>query len=419
MVREVLTLETRELKLGVTSSRLSSVRSRSERETAVRVYDDGRVGTASGVGDVSVDALTDQARDALSLGIPYAPLPGAERALSASHSGAEMGLSDLRELTESLLVRLRELYPKLVLSEGVSHTRRAFSLRNDQGLDLSYDLSNTAAVFLVKERGSANIIDSFAFAEGTELTLETALADIRSKLDKHDELAPAPRGRTRVIFASTAPHAGGALLQLFERGCLARPYATGSSIFSGRIGDTSRPFHPAFRLVDARDPAGGRVCPFDAEGVVRTDLGLSLDLDLVRDGALRNVATDKRDALRFGLPATGSATGPLEALPISGFSSLTVAPTAPTLAHLLDGEEGVLVWMSAGGDVTATGDIALPAQVAFRLSPDGAITHRLEGAIFTGNLFEVFGEGFIGSSEETVTPRSDDRWLAAYMMAQG
>ena len=65
MVREVLTLETRELKLGVTGSRLSSVRSRSERETAVRVYDDGRVGTASGVGDVSLDALTDQARDAL------------------------------------------------------------------------------------------------------------------------------------------------------------------------------------------------------------------------------------------------------------------------------------------------------------------------------------------------------------------
>jgi len=415
MVREVLTLETRELKLGVIGSRVASVRSRGERESAVRVYDDGRVGTASAVGDVSVDALTEQARDALSLGIPYAPEPSRERSLRVSHEGAAMSLASLVDFTEALLVPLRADYPELIFSEGVTHRTQAFSLRNDQGLDLAYSRSTTTAVFLIKERGSANIIDSLAVTEGPDLTVENTLASLRPKLDNHSNRAPSPSGRTRVVFAGTAPHAGGALLQLFERGCLARGYATGSSIFSGRIGDTSRPFHPDFRLVDSRDAARLRVCPFDMEGVVRD----TPDLDIIRGGALRNVAASKRDALQFGLPATGSGIGDLDQLPNSGFSRLMVAPTAPTLAALLDGEPGVLVWLAAGGDVTPAGDVALPVQVSFQLDPEGNITHRLGGATFTGSVFDLFGDDFVGASEEAVEPQSDDRWLVTHMQAHG
>ena len=53
MNREILTREVREVKLGVHGSRLASVRSRSERETAVRVFSEGRVGTASAVGAIT------------------------------------------------------------------------------------------------------------------------------------------------------------------------------------------------------------------------------------------------------------------------------------------------------------------------------------------------------------------------------
>jgi PmbA protein len=417
MVREILTLEHRSLKLGVVNSQIASVRTQDEVERAVRVYDGGAVGTASAAGAVSLDTLTDQARAALSLGIPYPPEPSADASVSASHAGPEVALDELVGFTEDLLARLTAEFPDFILSQGVTHTRRAFTLQNDLGLDLRYEGSSTSVVLVVKERGSANIIDTFVFADSPELGardgVDALLEVLRPALLAHSREQPAPSGRVPVVFASMAGHAGGPLLQLFQTDCTARSYATGSSLFSGKLNDPARPFHPDFHLADTRDAAAFRVCPFDMEGVVRARPAL----DIVRDGAVRNIAANKRDALRYDLPPTGSAVGALDELPSTGLAQLAITPTAPDLAALLGGREGLLVWFSAGGDVTRTGDISLPVQVAFKVAPDGQLLGRVPGLTLTGNLFKVFGEDYVGATEEKVDRYSEENFLVTHMTA--
>jgi len=412
MEREVVTLERRGIKIGLVNSRIASVRTSSERETAARVFDGQHLGVASALGEVSLDALTARARDALAFGIPYPVEPSGPQVLSASHEGPIYDVQGLVDFTEAILAPLREEFPGFVLSQGVEQKVDAITITNDRGLDLSFREVSTSAVFVVKEKGSPNIIDTFFAVESPELDAGAALDEARASLSAWQRDAGAlPTGRQKIVFRGIGGESGGDLVRLFRTDCTARPYATGASIFSGKLGDTSRPFHPALRLYDSRDASRLRICPFDIEGTVRE----APDLDIVRDGAVRNVAACKRDAARYGLPATGSAAGGLGGLPDSALIRLVVESTADELAELLGGEPGVLVWFAVGGDVTRAGDLAMPVPVALRVNADGSIAGRLPTCTLTGNLFEVFGADFVGASASPYDPWAQEGYVVTHM----
>ncbi|MGB0637773.1 MAG: metallopeptidase TldD-related protein [Myxococcota bacterium] len=409
--REIIEAHSSSIKLGVVNSQIASVRTQVENETAVRVYKDDCVGVASAVGDADLEALTQSATDALIFEIPYPVAPESDRVLSTRHEGTERNVSGLVSVAEEVLDALRTDFPNFVFSHGVEQNKVGWRIHNEIGLMLDYQRITTQVAFVAKEKGSGNIIDTFVGVEGPTLDVDGMLTEFRSHLSAYAESRPARTGRQRVIFPGLAGMASAGLFQMLRSDLSATSYAQGASLFEGKVGDGRAWFSDKLDLFDCRDPELQRVCPFDMEGVVRD----SLNLDIVNGGRLMNIAASKRDAERYGLPSTGTAVGGVSQLPVSGFGALGGRATAPKLADLLDDDGGLLVWFVAGGDTTRTGDMAFPAMVVLEVDAAGRPIGRVPGCTLTGNIFDVFGDDFVGITNETVDPFSTEPFFVTHM----
>jgi PmbA protein len=414
MIREIVRAESSSIKLGVIDSQIASVRTQTEEQTAVRVIEQGNIGMASACGRADVESLTRLARESLVFAIGYDAEPERDRSISVSHMGDHHDVGSLVEMAEGVLGSLRDEFPGFVFSHGVEQDRLAWHIESSAGLDLHYQRVNTQVAFIAKEKGSGNIIDTFVGVAGPQLDVPGVLDEFRAHLVAYSNPVQAKLGTQRIIFPGLEGMAGAGLFQLFRTDLLARTYASGTSLFHGMLGDGRAHFNPALHLFESRDPELARVCPFDMEGVVRSPI----NLDILRDGQLCSIAANKRDAIRYGLPATGTAVGDVAQLPVSGFGCLDATPTAPGLADLLDERGGLLVWFVAGGDSTRTGDMALPATVMLSVDGEGRPIGRVPGGTLTGNIFDVFGGGFVGVTEEKVDPFGDERFFVTHMDVQ-
>ena len=146
MIREIVTATNESIKLGVAESQVASVRSQVEEETAVRVYADGFAGVASAVGKPDVSQLTDRARACLGFEIAYPCEPSQEQVIQAGHCGEYRSVSDLVEMTREVLETLGADFPEFVLGHGVTQEKVGWRIRNDLGLDLSYERISTHEV---------------------------------------------------------------------------------------------------------------------------------------------------------------------------------------------------------------------------------------------------------------------------------
>ena len=410
--REIIRYQSSSIKLGVMDSQISSVRTQTEEQTAVRYIDGDHVGLASAVGRTDLDALTASAKESLLFEIPFPVEPETDASLSAGHIGEFHDVSSLRAFSEAILGELRDQYPQFVFSHGVEQNDVAWSIQSDAGLDLDYRRVTTQMAFIVKEKGSGNIIDTFVGVDGTSLDVPTVLDVFHDHLRAYSNELEPRTGRQRVIFPGLSGMAGGSLMQMFRSDLVARKYAAKASFFEGKVGDETAHFHPAFNLVESRDPDQHRVCPFDMEGVVREQL----QLPVVHNGMLKSLAASKRDGHRFAVPGTGTAVGDIAQLPVSGFGRLVGQPTAPGLSDLLDEDGALLVWFVAGGDTTRAGDMGLPAQVILAVDGEGRPTGRIPGCTLKGNIMNVFGEDFVGITDQKVDPFSDEGYCVTHLV---
>lgn len=414
MNREVVRSEYRSIKVGVIDSAVASVRTQVEDQVAIRIMDGGCIGMASVCGRADMDVLTAAAKASLVFGIPYPVEPEYDASVAVEHAGQHRTAEELVAITDGVLDGLRSEFPDFSFSHGVEQQDLAWHIESSTGLDLHYRRVTTQIALVAKQKGSGNIVDTVVGVEGPTVNVEGALDAIRVHLTAFRAPARSVRGRQRVVFAGVEGMAGEGLFQLFRSDLTARTYASGTSLFDGRVGDGQAYFNPAFGLFEWRDHRTGRVCPFDMEGSLRDPL----NLDIISRGTLQSLAASKRDAARYGVSATGTAIGGVGSLPSSGFGRLGVVPTADTLADLLDSDGALLVWFVAGGDATRMGDIALPVAVALALDPLGRPVGRVANCTLTGNLFDIFGGDYVGTTRAAIDPFSDEPFVVTHMTAR-
>lgn len=70
--------------------------------------------------------------------------------------------------------------------------------------------------------------------------------------------------------------------------------------------------------------------------------------------------------------------------------------------------------MSSGGDMTGSGDIGMPVQLAF-LYEDGELIGRLPELMLSGNIFEILNQGFIGCAQTGPFCYSEEPVMACRM----
>ncbi len=400
MVREVLAFRQKKVTVGLADSRVVSVRSNDELETVVRMYSDGLVGLASAVGPHDRDALERQARAALVHGVPFAPGPVRDRQLTHAHPGDTHDAASLVRATTELLDVLRGRYPDFVFSHQVTWSSDHLSLTNDVGLDLQWSRATTYVVLLVKQKGSPNILDTLLVVDGPSFDGDAAIAQADAFLPAFRAgLAPMPAGRKRVVFEGLGPLQG-----RLQSDLTARSLSTGASVFAGR--EVS--LHPDFRLLDSRDASRVRTCPFDLFGTVRQ----TPELVLLGPDGVQGVA-DRREAEVLGVPDTGNGWGKVHELPRPVVGELRI-PGTGGLSPLLD-DESILVCLAMGADCSDAGDYALPVQLAYTLDAEGRPVQRLPPITLTGNLFDVFGDDWVGATETKARPGIQESHVVTHM----
>ncbi len=384
MEKEFLKETQHTITLNVTAGQIDSYRELEKTTGTVRVYENGCIGVTGCLGEPDEKALTAQAMEALTFGIPYpCNLEGATE-ITELNDVEIIPVPELIPTMKSFLKRLGEQCPKMAFSNKIRLMKCRTEYRNSLGRHLLSSGGYLSIELLAQNRGSGNLFDMLFGWQGEHFDQEIILAQFKQQYDAFYTPADIKPGRWPVVampqdlFGTTLQHFVGDL------------YAAGASLLSGRLGE--KVFSGKLTLCDDMNPdTSFETCFFDAEGCVAKDYRPVL----VENGVLKSLLTTKKTASQYGLPNTGTANAPYDGVPSIGFHGCFLAKTAETLKELVPGK-AVLLMIASGGDTTPEGHFATPVQLAFLLE-EGKLVGRLPEISIGGNFFDMLGKDYIGT----------------------
>jgi PmbA protein len=274
---------------------------------------------------------------------------------------------------------------------------RERSIKNDQGLDLSFRDRFYDLTLLYKKLGSTDIVNGSITILSRRKAFDDFLAQTRETLPAFLRDEKLPSGSQLPIVwleLDCAP------LGIFSRELLSRRFGTGNSLFSGKLGQTL--FSPHCTLVQDNSSMLTPGIPFfDAEGVVNS----GFSLPLIENGVLLSPYSDKRTAHEFNLKVTGSAASDHDGSPSPTGFFPRLQSTHSNLRDILKGQKGIFVAMAGGGDYDSVGRFGSPVQSAF-LHDGERLVARLPEFQVSGDMSNLFGKNLRGICHSRSTPGS-------------
>jgi PmbA protein len=396
--REHYTHHVQELSLNVVQTSVDSIRKKDILRTGLRVYDGGRIGVAGAIGHHDGEDLAQRAIEALDLGISYPYELAADRKETIEPPNElPQGEAFVEEMQE-MLADLQEAQPGFSFSNKINLRSQDIRLANDLALDLRYRSTSIEVGLMIKDKGSSNILDTMVGYDGWRYDRAEFLRLSNMVCDAFSHQVEIEDGTYPVLFVNGDGTTYSKLVESLH-GLL---YGTGGSLFSGKIGQPL--FAENLTVYESRNWQDGIIAPFfDAEGTVNEEHRYPL----IQNGVLASVRTDKKNAARFGLPLTGSATGDYDSVPglgnpAAGLAYVQIASTGKTMKELLDGRRGILVWIASGGDFTPDGHFATPVQLAYLFDGE-RLLGRVPELNISSHLYDMFGKDFIGLSTDSLT----------------
>ena len=401
MAVEKIVSRIKETSINVANGKIESIRRKDVSKTGIRVYRDGYIGVAGAIGNVDYRNLQKVAEEALQNKIPY------EYDLSREKQEVvycKTDLPDENEIVkevEGILETLNKEYPQFLIFNKVNLGKIEKKLTNNKNLELTYRDKYISLELVFKDRASANIMDGFIGYEGREYDREKFLKSSREILNAFMNKVELPKdGKYPVIFGSGDPLPAMKILGELNGNL----FGAGGSLFSGKIGEKT--FSKDFTLYQSNNAEDGFVSFFDGEGVVNKDHRFAL----IEDGKIIAPYTDKRTAAKYNLPLTGSAVSEYDSVPSLGINHYRIKESNKTIKELLNGEKGIYVMISSGGDYTSEGTFGAPVQLAFLFDENGLIG-RLPEIQISSDIYKMFGEDYRGVSSDYLDPLSKMRAL--------
>ncbi|MEN9208158.1 MAG: metallopeptidase TldD-related protein [Gloeomargarita sp. GMQP_bins_120] len=379
------------------ANRWKSVERSSSQTLALWLWQGERPGVAVASGPVSPAQLVAKALAVAALQSPDPPrlVPGGTRQFQELHPEPDLG--DLMAWGDAVMAGVRQGFPQVLCSGGLSWQQSLTRLVNSQGLDYTYR-TNALEVGLVCEwvRG-----DDF-LAVGEQMRLAT-LADPQPLVDRlHQALTWAqrnvalPRGNWPVLLT---PKAADLLWEPVQAALNGRQVLEGASPWAGKRGQ--QVVHSCLTCrQDPRIPLHG--CPFDDEGV------LTQPLTLIDQGVLTGFYTDQYTAAHWGEPSTGNGLRPgLTRAPFPSLVNWCVQPGTLSDAELLQQlDTGLLVDQVLGGGADISGDFSVNVDLGYWVQ-GGVVQGRVKDTMIAGNVYDILrGEVLLGANAQW----QDDTW---------
>ena len=388
MKKEWLVIKEKETTVKVKTAKVEAVRSKDIVKKGYRVYKDGKIGISGAIGDVPMAQLEKDATENLMTDIAYPYALTGDKKDHRNYNASPMDAKTLLEETEAILAFFRESYPEFDYSEHLSVIEHSAWMQNTEGLDLKYEDAYFELALILKEIGGPNVFDGFLSYFGRSFDrakfIEQSKAFMKGYLGKAD----LPEGDKLPVFFIGEDSFNG----IFSRSLNGEIYATGSSLFKGKLGETL--FNEKLTLSIWKNPVQNFAPFFDREGMTYEND----KLPLIQNGKFVSVFADKRTSDLYSLPYTGGATGDYDGLPVLTAPSLGFDIDTEDITQVLKGQKSILVVISSGGDFTTDGDYATPVQVSFLLEGT-EIIGKLPEFNMRSNLYDMFGKDYIGTFE--------------------
>ena len=386
MEKEFITIREKETAVRIQNTNINAIRTKDIVKKGLRVYKDGKIGISGAIGDIFDQALVDNAIENLSADISYPYDLSANLKDHRNYSKEKISSNELANLAEEILKRLREEYSDFDFSESINTKEITVSMKNTQGLDLEYKDAYMALGLILKEKKSANVFDGFLQYYGRSFDKDKFWQFNEELLAAYRKKVSLPEGETLPVFMFDFSE----LDNFLSRSLNGELYATGSSLFSNKMGE--KLFNEKITIQQNRDPFHSAQPFFDMEGVV-----LEGDsYNLIQDGRLVNVYTDKRTAHTYNLPHTGAASGAYDGMPTLMRAPLRFVVDSDDIKAALNGQMAILVAVCSGGDFTSDGSFAAPVQVGF-LFDGQRIIGKLPEFTMRSHLYKLLGEDYIGT----------------------
>ena len=401
MKTESLTSRVTETTIKIQTSKVNAVRIKDISKRGQRVYRAGKIGISGTIGDVAPEKLLQNAIANLNAAIDY-PYPLSGPLVDRRNYGSDpLTSEDVLALSESILAILRQEYSDFSFSEGISFSQISEQMNNSEGLDLEHKDAFLSIGLVLKEKKSANLFDGFLGFAGRRYE-ETKFWDFTHRLlAAYRKPVALPVGDTLPLFFID----NDVLLSFLSKSLNGERYATGSSLFSEKIGEQI--FNPRLSLEQNRNPKYFTGPFFDREGVVLTEDRFPL----IEGGILKNVRTDKKTAHQYNLPHSGSAAGSYDAKPGLDQGRVETNPLrfltdSPDIHKALKGGPAVLALVASGGEFTPDGSFATPIQVSF-LTDGKELLGKLPEFSVRSHLYKMLGKDYIGTFDNDLFYLSD------------
>lgn len=377
MEYEIIRREETGYSVSVAASKVTSFRKNFNQTTTVRVYENGCIGIAGAVGKADLSALRKEAEDNLKKGIAYpCNLSGGVRRDEAPKE--ILPASGIVPAFRALLKELSQKAPGYLFGNKINLAYETVSYENSAGASYTSHDASLEYALTIKDKKSANIMDMVYGKRAFSYDKDAVVAEVLEMIAAYENPVPMPEGKLPVV---TDVGAFAPLLSHF----VAEMYGSGASLLSGKLGQKVFGDRVSV-LIDRNPPYTGRF--FDAEGIVNPEGKFYL----VKDGVFCGAFTTKRSAQLFSLPVSGTAGSQYDGVPGVTFTGLRFENTAEGYAAAGD---AIYVVYASGGDMTATGDLGIPVQMAFFMR-DGKFVGRLPELMLSGNVFDVLGKDFVG-----------------------
>lgn len=373
--------------LNVTQSRIDSVRTKNITKSGCRVYKDGFIGIAGTFGEPLEDTWSEAEKN-LEKQIPYPYEPAMDKERIRDLRTFQITQEEFMEKSEELLRRLREEFPDFIFSNKIKLTEMEIILTNDAGLNYKSLDRVIVITLIIKSVESANIMDTWIAYFRRDFDIDAILREAREQLSAFNIKVDIPN-MDKMPVIITIDDVSRKFIEALNGEMIGRK----SSLFNDKIG--TKTFNENFSMyVDVTDE-NYLSSFFDNEGSVLPDDKYYL----IENGTIITGYTDKKNSERYSVPITACGGGEYNDVPSLKPPSISVKPSDKTLAQLLDGKEAILVVMMSGGDWTNEGNFASPVQTAY-LMKDGKMAGKLPDFSISGNIYEMFGDDYIGLSKD-------------------
>lgn len=364
-------------------SKIKSFNRKTNRDSSYRIHRDGCVGIHQQRGEI-----TDEegfAKAEANWNERPRPYPFELEVGARSRDMTERRIADkeLLDTAKECMKYIREKYPQFTFSGNFNQFRVEQRWVNDKGMDYSNVDCAVSANIGFKHVDSKDISDGgFGFSQRTfdkEVFFKMAdnyLSNYETEVDFPEEIIIDMQYYG--VASTLAWHLNGENLAL------------GTSLLSGKVGE--KVFSENLTLTD---DVSDEECWFDrfwdGDGCVwKND-----KLTLIEKGVILTGYADKKTAKKYNIPHTGSAYADYSDIPGPGTRNIRIKRSEKTIKELLNGRYCVIPISCGGGGFAENGDYTMPVHLAI-LSDGEKILGKLPPFTIVSNLFDMFGEDFIG-----------------------